>query len=88
MANRYEVKSLPSMWGNVDVIVDTETLVAGEQRELCPAASNEAPEDASVYRTFSPLLDECNSLAAQVEELKRRVRELENDLEAHTGPYF
>lgn len=88
MVNRYEIKSLPSMYGDVDMVVDTETFVLGTPRELCQASSNETPEDASVYRAFSPLLQEMNDLAREVAELKREVQRLQNDLELVNGPYF
>lgn len=73
--NRYEIKSLPSMFGDTDMVVDTETFVLGAPRELCEASSNEVPEDASVYRVFSPLLQEMNDLARELAKTKEELIE-------------
>lgn len=85
--DRYVVREEAGMGGVYGYVVDTRT---GE--DLCPAEEHEAPEDASVYRTFEPLLAEMNRLARMVDELKARVRELERPEESAPchfcdGPY-
>ncbi len=48
-----------------EVVVDSQT-----GRELCDADCHQAPEDASVYRHFAPLLTELNRLAEELSDAK------------------
>lgn len=68
--DRYVVVEEPGMSGYYGVVVDTQTGL-----ELCPADSCEAPEDASVYRAFAPLLEELNRRAREIAELKALVKD-------------
>lgn len=65
--DRYVVREDPGMEGYNGFVFDTETGL-----ELCAAESCEAPEDATVYRAFEPLLTELNRLARRVRELEGR----------------
>jgi len=67
--DRYVVVDEPGM-GGFGTVVDTQTGL-----ELCPADSCEAPEDASVYRAFAPLLEELNRRAREIAELKALVKD-------------
>ena len=69
------VREEAGMGGVHGYVVDTRT---GE--DLCPAEEHEAPEDASVYRTFEPLLAEMNRLARKVDELSAHVRKMRGPL--------